>query len=218
MNRCLLSLLVMGALFGPPAEAQERTRQPGEHSVTVSGVRSPAGDGFSLKVEYDGGASPGIYQAVLVRAEPSGTLLLAQHSPNARFRTKARSEFAGALASINAPLDHTRHAVFLPYDPLVMGDSRITVTLIKNGESLLLADGVVGLEDFSFTSYFRPEHLGKPTIGLKGFDFEQQSCPGNMVEHCCSGGSGCPRQCVCCHGPSFFCNLITCEPPECLDA
>lgn len=207
-------LLVVAALV-LVTSATARDRQPGEQAVRVSGALSPVGDGYTLNVEYDAGTNPGFYQAIMVRAQPSGTLLMAQYSPDTRLGRKLRQDFSGALVSINATLDTFTHSAFLPYNPLMLGDNRVTVTLVRNGKAILLSDGQVDVGDFSFTTYFHPEYLGQPTPpnGL----FFKGECPPNQIMHCCEGGNNCEKQCVCCQGPSFFCNLITCEEPTCLD-
>lgn len=214
-------VVVTSLVLVPPPAAEARERQPGEHSVQLSGTWSPLDGAYALRVEYDSGTTPGVFQAMLVHAQPSGTLLMSQHSPHARLSQKLGQKFSGALMSVNASLDQFAHSALLPYDPRGQNDNRITVTLIRNGESILLANGRVNVEDFSFTTYFRPEYLGRDALGesprlMKRFDFVQQSCGAEQIEHCCSG-TNCPKQCTCCDGPGFFCDLINCTEPECRD-
>lgn len=215
----LLTVLMLAAAS---AEAQPgRPRLPGEQLVSVSGVRYGVGGVYELTLAYDPGPDTGRFSALMVQAQPSGTVLLALQIPGSMLPEDLEPLFKSALVSTLAPLGKVDQTVRVPFDPLVTQDSRIAVTLVHSGKKYLVADGSVPLDNFSFTTYFKPAALlgDHPSAGVlsKGFEVGAQSCDEGLIEHCCSGGNNCQKQCVCCQGPSFFCNLILCSAPECLD-
>jgi len=216
----LVAIVLMEAFSGATTAQQIRERGPGEQVVSVSGMRY-VGNVYELSVAYDPGSDAGYFAALIVEARPSGTVLLALQNPNAVLPDRLQGVLGSALAITEVPLGSVSQTVRVPFDPMITQDTRVAVTLVRAGKSYLLADGSVSIEDFSFSTYFRPRVVTNepPAKGMlaKDFDFTAQSCPGSMIEHCCSGGNGCSQQCVCCQGPSFFCNLITCAAPECLD-
>lgn len=217
-----LLIVVLTASSVTSADAlppEQRVRLPGEQVVSVAGTRYGVPGAYELTVTYETGTAANGFGALLVHSQPSGTLLLAHYSPDASLSRKLRKEVRSALVSTRAPLVQMEQTVHLPFDPLVTQDRRITVTLTSGHERHLLADGVVSMENFAFSTYFYPEVLVNTnrTEHLFSREVTTQSCPVGTIEHCCEGGNNCPKQCVCCNGPSFYCDLISCTAPECLD-
>jgi hypothetical protein len=134
--------------------------------------------------------------AVLVYAEPSHVLLV-QHS--FRDGDTGRLGQGGALALGSGAGGRFSYDLLLPYNPEILGDSAISVTLRSKGRDWLIAAGRIDAMSFSIATRFDVTYAADGSI---------EAITGQ--QHCCGGGGRCGRMCITCDGAYFTCDRINC--------
>lgn len=175
--------------------------------VAIAGRSIPETGGLWLEVEYEAGAAGGAFDALLVYSKPSSTLLHL-HYDRARLSSSAlaiEDHLSTALSTATGSMRAFSHSIALIENPLAEGDDRIAVVMMRKGNAFLVSDAAVNSEQFNFSTRF-PIIDGDKTISTGEFT---GNCGIGEWEHCC-GGPRCIFGCICCDGPSFCCNLITC--------
>lgn len=185
-----LRLVLVGCVAALSASTVIAQEYAGALRVAGGREQRSAGSSYRLDISYDAGLLSANQQAILVYAEPSHSLLLA----NTNAAAPVAEEYREALALMKGRAESFHHSVTLPFRPFL--DHRIVViTKGADGQERVLADAQVNLRSFSFTTTFAAsEDFGDPTA---------------TQIHCC-WGPRCSQECVECDGPEFTCDLIEC--------
>jgi opacity protein-like surface antigen len=193
-RRLVCALAVLFAVLGSIAADAS---QAGAGLIEVSGTGGRGRlQAYDMHLHYSLDSDISLGDAILVYAEPSHVLLV-QHS----FHDGGPGSFgqAGALAHGSGNGARFGYDLLLPYNPQILGDSAITVTLRAKGRDWLIAAGRIDAMAFSIATRFDVVYAADGSIEAI-----------TSVEHCCGGGGRCGRMCVTCDGAYFTCDRINC--------
>ena len=159
-----------------------------ESLVTVAGSQVRAGV-YAISIETALEA-PGEYDGLLIWAEPSHTLLLAQ--AGGQRRTPPLEPGERPLAQVSGPLAVSAPSVQLRYE--VGGDTRVVVQLLRGADRLTIADARVSLAAFELSTAFSGP-IDDPLL--------------MKIRHCVTCDP-CGTMCEECTGPRFTANCVEC--------
>ncbi len=163
-----------GASTGSSVSVMGRQISSGQYVIAVQTV---------LDVPQD-------YDALLVFAEPSHTLLLVQNADPENPAPLLEGE--KPLATVSGGLEDTAPRVVVPYE--VNGDTRIVVELVNSSGRTIVSDAKINVAAFQFSTTFSPEHGG----------------PDRYARRHCVSCENCGEMCVECPGPKFSADCIQC--------
>lgn len=197
-RRLLLAAAAAGATL-LLSSATAYASQASSGFVEITGTKRGRGipQGYNLHVKYSLDAINPPGDAVLVYAEPSHVLLLQHSFRDAEAGASSRALHALAQGASNGSA--FSYDLLLSYDPAILRDSGVSVTLISKGREWLIAAGRVNSTEFNFTTHFDVVSNSEGSV---------EAITG--VEHCCGGGGTCGRMCVTCSGAYFTCDRINC--------
>lgn len=193
--------------------AQEGLRDPSFHTVMVRAVSVPELSQYSLSITYNPGQEKGIFDAVMVTSAPSGALLMSHYDPNGPSFPYLGDKFQSAITASAGPPGPFRMEVHLPFDPTLVRDNRIIVTVVKDGQEYVVSNaGFDDLAAVDFVTQFDPHAVDTVQSDLEMTTEMSEGLIGqaSTFRHCCQGFR-CDAQWVNCSGPDFWCDLINCD-------
>jgi len=187
----LVAAFLVGSFGVGASLSRAQELAPGASRVTVQGRQVAAGK-YMIAIQTQL-ARPDEFDGVLIFAEPSHTLLLAEDNGQEGGVTLRQGE--RPLVSVQGPLAENAPQVVVPYASA--GDTRIVVQLVSGAGRLTVSDGKINVAAFSFSTTFPASVSIDAPIS------------GDPFTHCVTCGS-CGKMCVECDGPKFSANCINC--------